>query len=86
MEVLTMDLNLRKPKIGYKHKPIYRKQISKDEFFIVIWIRGEYALTAYEDIVGCRYLSRKSRIKYNEDGVRYVARDKRIYYLTDDMQ
>ena len=86
MEVLTMDLNLRKPKIGYKHKPIQRFKLSDDEFFIIIWIRGEYALTAYEDIVGCRYLSRKSRIKYNEDGVRYVTRDKRIYYLTDDMQ
>jgi hypothetical protein len=86
MEVLIMDLRLRKPRLGYKHEAKQRYQISKDEWFIIIWIRDGYALTAYEDAVGARYLSRKSKIKYNEDGVRYVQRDNKIYYLSDDLQ
>jgi hypothetical protein len=86
MEVLTMDLNLRKPKIGYKHKPIYRKQISKDEFFIVIWIRDDgYAMTSYEDLGGCRYLCRRSRIQMTEDGLRFIVRDGVTYLLPDDI-
>lgn len=80
-----MDLHLRRPRHGYKHEPIQRFKLSDDEFFIIIWIRGEFILTAYEDIAGCRYLHRKSRIRYNEDGVRYVMRDKRIYYLKNDI-
>ena len=65
-----MEFDLRKPKYGYKHKPIYRKQISDHEFFIIIWIRDDKsAMTSYEDLCGCRYLCRRSRIQMTKDGL-----------------
>jgi hypothetical protein len=78
-----MDLKLRKPKLGYKHEPKMRIQLSNDEWLVVIWEKDGFVTTAYEDIAGCRYLTRKARIQYKEDGTRYFYRDKMIFDLPD---
>lgn len=81
-----MEFDLRKPKHDYKHKPIYRKQISDHEFFIIIWIREDgRALTGYEDPIGNRYLCRRSRVRSTKDGLRFIVRDGITYPLPDDI-